>query len=597
MRQTPLSKETSKVSLVSQSKMTSFSKELFNTWRDIRWFQIPLSSLRRPKAGLFSFTFQSSLQKYQQLRKTKRLKVGRPFSVLPFPSLSLPFTDPPSFPDALQGDNHRSSRNDRSKVRKRLSAHRNESRDFLRRMQKKLQKHQPSPEVLHPKRFCSAAVSGQQWVTGLGRRPRKKSKKGDPAPPAETPGRGEGSCERSDSKSPLEEDEDIFPPDWSPPSFLFKEEPPSPPSPGPGPLSEPGSSQETPDGPEGLESTKELEQEDAAPPADALGRDEGCRGRSSPRSPLKEDAGMFLPDWPLRQIAFLYNDESPPLSPVPGPSEPRSSQEAADVTEEAGGSPRVEGPSSSPPLHLLLPPSGNSSRSSPSASSEEVLGDPGGFMVDSDEEEEDMDDSSLVPLRDLLHMEESSSSSVDMSMCPSPRPESYLNSLDKLLEEKREQIREDRELERSLGSKLLFSKWSTAGESSEENDASLLDTQRLVLEQFSISAGSIPTVHPGEHIFRPPPYPRSAFVLDTAGLAPQNRLESLLFSSSSSTSQQLAILHSGSLGFIYHGIAKCPLPVLRWLFQLMSLNPDASRDAFQTLWNISTYQNISSAVL
>lgn len=102
MRQTPLSKEPSKVNLVSRSKMTSFSRELFNTWRDIRWFQIPLSSLRRPKAGLFSFTFQSSLQKYQQLRKTKRLKVGRPFSVLPFPSLSLPFTGPPSFPDALR---------------------------------------------------------------------------------------------------------------------------------------------------------------------------------------------------------------------------------------------------------------------------------------------------------------------------------------------------------------------------------------------------------------------------------------------------------------------------------------------------------------
>ncbi|XP_060539503.1 protein FAM178B isoform X1 [Pantherophis guttatus] len=206
-----------------------------------------------------------------------------------------------------------------------------------------------------------------------------------------------------------------------------------------------------------------------------------------------------------------------------------------------------------------------------------------------------MDDSSLVPLRDLLHMDESSSSTLEMGSCPSPRRECYLTSLDKLLEEKREHIREERELERSLGCELLFSKWSNAGEASEETEASLLDTQRLVLEQFSISSGTIPIVHPGENIFRPPPYPRSAFVLDTAGLKPQNHLERLLFSSSSSTSQQLAILHSGTLGFIYHGIAKCPLPVLRWLFQLMSLNPDASRDAFQALWNISTYQSISYA--
>ncbi|XP_060539505.1 uncharacterized protein LOC132709539 [Pantherophis guttatus] len=186
MRQAPLSKDTSKVSLVSQSKMTSFSKELFNTWRDIRWFQIPLSSLRKPKAGLFSFTFQSSLQRYQQLRKTKRLKVGRPFSVLPFPSLSLPFTDPPAFRDALRDDNHRSSKTDGSKVRKRLSAHRNDSRSFLRRMQKKFQKHQPSPDVLPPKCVPSAAVSGQKWVPGSAgapeRNPRRETLLPQPRP-------------------------------------------------------------------------------------------------------------------------------------------------------------------------------------------------------------------------------------------------------------------------------------------------------------------------------------------------------------------------------------------------------------------------------
>lgn len=71
----------------------SYSAELFRTRRDIRWFQIPLSSLRRPTAGLFSFSFQSSLQEYQRLRRTKRLKVGRPFSVLPLPSLSAVLVD------------------------------------------------------------------------------------------------------------------------------------------------------------------------------------------------------------------------------------------------------------------------------------------------------------------------------------------------------------------------------------------------------------------------------------------------------------------------------------------------------------------------
>ncbi|KAL8174013.1 UNVERIFIED_CONTAM: hypothetical protein K2H54_036557 [Gekko kuhli] len=85
--------ENSSVSLVPKTKKVSYSTELFSTWRDIRWFQIPLSSLRRPKAGLFSFRFQTSLEEYQQLRKTKRLKVGRPFSVLPFPNLSVTLSD------------------------------------------------------------------------------------------------------------------------------------------------------------------------------------------------------------------------------------------------------------------------------------------------------------------------------------------------------------------------------------------------------------------------------------------------------------------------------------------------------------------------
>uniref|UniRef100_A0ACB8EZV6 Uncharacterized protein n=1 Tax=Sphaerodactylus townsendi TaxID=933632 RepID=A0ACB8EZV6_9SAUR len=87
------SEENSSVTLVPQPKKVSYSTELFSTWSDIRWFQIPLSSLRRPKAGVFSFRFQYSLQEYQQLRKTKRLKVGRPFSVLPFPSLSVTLRD------------------------------------------------------------------------------------------------------------------------------------------------------------------------------------------------------------------------------------------------------------------------------------------------------------------------------------------------------------------------------------------------------------------------------------------------------------------------------------------------------------------------
>lgn len=52
---------------------------------------------------------------------------------------------------------------------------------------------------------------------------------------------------------------------------------------------------------------------------------------------------------------------------------------------------------------------------------------------------------------------------------------------------------------------------------------------RLLLKQFSIREGAIPGVHPGESIFGPLPSLKTALALDTAGLMPQNQMESLFF--------------------------------------------------------------------
>lgn len=49
----------------------------------LRWYQIPLSSARIPRSGLFSYGFQASLQRYQQLRALKNLRVGRPIAPPP----------------------------------------------------------------------------------------------------------------------------------------------------------------------------------------------------------------------------------------------------------------------------------------------------------------------------------------------------------------------------------------------------------------------------------------------------------------------------------------------------------------------------------
>lgn len=91
----PSQEDTVRVTSLPHPKQPSYSMELFNPnpWQDLRWYQIPLSSSRRPKAGLFSFTFQSSLEEYQQLRRSKNLKIGRPFSMPPPSSAPLMLTD------------------------------------------------------------------------------------------------------------------------------------------------------------------------------------------------------------------------------------------------------------------------------------------------------------------------------------------------------------------------------------------------------------------------------------------------------------------------------------------------------------------------
>lgn len=76
----------------------------------LRWYQIPLSSARVPRSGLFSSSFQYSLCSYQQLRVSKHLRVGRPFlppplgPVDPRPAASPPPPQPHSAASAEPGE-------------------------------------------------------------------------------------------------------------------------------------------------------------------------------------------------------------------------------------------------------------------------------------------------------------------------------------------------------------------------------------------------------------------------------------------------------------------------------------------------------------
>ncbi|NXO04565.1 F178B protein, partial [Rhinopomastus cyanomelas] len=104
---------------------------------------------------------------------------------------------------------------------------------------------------------------------------------------------------------------------------------------------------------------------------------------------------------------------------------------------------------------------------------------------------------------------------------------------------------------------------------------------RDFLAHFSLNSRSIPTVHPGEPIFCARPVPAPS--LDARGLQPQSPLEKLFLCNS--PTRQTAFVRSGALSLLYGRVARCPLPVLRWLFQLMVLGP-AATDAARALWDI-----------
>ncbi|KAJ7305232.1 hypothetical protein JRQ81_011143 [Phrynocephalus forsythii] len=618
----------------------TYSMELFRTKKDIRWFQIPLSSSRRPKARLFSFTFQSSLQEYQRLRKVKRLKIGRPFSMLPLPSLPAMLMDSCCKASRKKRDNRRPLGARETQGHKRLRSHREESWAFSRRMRTRLQKCRSSAR--------SSATRSVVHSKTLSRQPGEEPV----SSPSETQGQADPghlqrklildvpgplsslSCSsyaiaeagRSDNgfrmwgnaASPLKEEDYEFPPDWSPPriDFLYNRDPPVlSPAPGPDPQ-HPGEVTEISTWtaePPVLELTAK-----ASPPP---GRPLQLHGEPSIKPPQAgDDAGMSRPEHPLPVFCPEVHQEEedatpedqiemdegkafgmrghPPSPPALYPlavSSPVSfssgisatweelSGDPESVTCESGedGDPGPDSPPSPVSIHLLTAASlGMSPRCSASTSSDEP---PEGPTQDV-EMDEDSDDSGLWPLEQLLRRSRTDRSSAE--------PQAMVFQVAFVLEERRH-LPEDRLLERNPEKTLSLCSPLSSVEVPGEGGVPFAESHRLILQQFSTVQGTIPAVHPGEHIFCPPGYARTPMALDTSGLKPQSPLEDLFFRSQ--FTRQVEILQDGLLSSLYGGpCAVAPRPVLCWLFQLMSLSPEISADAFRALWEISVHQ-IASA--
>ncbi|XP_072807486.1 protein FAM178B isoform X2 [Vicugna pacos] len=162
---------------------------------------------------------------------------------------------------------------------------------------------------------------------------------------------------------------------------------------------------------------------------------------------------------------------------------------------------------------------------------------------------------------------------------PSGGAECYVNSLDYLLWEKREQA-----LEQEREELLLRDCPDLNSLNLSDDEAPLTPEYRKLVERFSTSLQVIPPVHPGEAVFLPRNQPLPC-ILDCSHLKPRSHLEELFLSSP--PAQQLSFLRSGILSSLYLHAGECPVPLLRWLFQLLTWPPETSSGAFGLLWGLS----------
>ncbi|NXS97493.1 SLF2 protein, partial [Jacana jacana] len=154
---------------------------------------------------------------------------------------------------------------------------------------------------------------------------------------------------------------------------------------------------------------------------------------------------------------------------------------------------------------------------------------------------------------------------------------SYVNSLENLLKEKAESKRLD-ELEKQLQEDIQRRETDSLDGEDEENsrgEEDLLEEHREFIKKFSVIADAIPDYHPGEDIFdlstSGKVFSHHNLDLRNFHFIPQNPIEKLLLSSG--VTQQLSLVINGFLSSAYSCIL-CPIPILKWLFQMMSVHPD-----------------------
>ncbi|XP_053306363.1 SMC5-SMC6 complex localization factor protein 2 [Spea bombifrons] len=202
------------------------------------------------------------------------------------------------------------------------------------------------------------------------------------------------------------------------------------------------------------------------------------------------------------------------------------------------------------------------------------------LSTDDDEEEE------LQPLEEILSL-------VSKPLPPTPQKSStkpdkkttfktnntrpYVNSLDKLVKEKIENERLadmekklNEDLERGLG--MLSTQYM---ESSDEGE--LEEEHKIFMNKYSMVSNTIPDEHPGEEIFCLEEsgnlFTHCTLDLRNSRFFGHSPEENLIFSCD--TENQILLATEGFLSHLYK-FQKCPVFLMKWLFQMSSVHPSFS---------------------
>ncbi|XP_065603099.1 SMC5-SMC6 complex localization factor protein 2 isoform X2 [Cyrtonyx montezumae] len=207
-------------------------------------------------------------------------------------------------------------------------------------------------------------------------------------------------------------------------------------------------------------------------------------------------------------------------------------------------------------------------------------------------DDDDDDDEIFIPLQEILSSSSRSQTEAlegnsfddlckgtislthHLSKPPVDTQVSYVNSLEHLLKEKEQSKRLD-ELEKRL-QKDIERKEIDSSDGENENameNGDLSEEHRAFIKRFSVVAHAIPDYHPGEDIFdlsiSGKIFNQRDLDLRNFHFIPQNPIEKLLISSD--VTQQLFLAIHGFLSS--YSCSECPIPILKWLFQMMSVHP------------------------